>query len=215
MLLTDVPNELFGRGIAPVQEPHGFRIALDTAEPWGGGRVEGRVEARERRDDERALTASVVLAAAWLDLAPQLVGKKPFFRPETYWDLRTRFPVWLDEPAWTASQELGAFAGANWLSFAFDLPAELPRALEGTFVSFRYRVEARRARRIGHETASLPLLLVEQQPLPTVRVETSPIASWRLLEHRAEAEADGSAGPCTVSYEPRRPEDLPEDSPEE
>ena len=51
MLLTHVPDELSGRGIEHAQRAHGFTISLDTAEPWGSGRIEGRVEARERRHD--------------------------------------------------------------------------------------------------------------------------------------------------------------------
>ncbi len=62
--------------------------------------------------------------------------------------------------------ELGDLAGTNWLHFAIELPPELPRALEGTFVAFRWRVAASRQRRIGHDTASLPLLLLEPRPLP-------------------------------------------------
>src|SRR3972149_3895946 len=46
VLRTDVPPELAGRGIAPTSNAHGFAISLDTAEPCGGGRIEGRVEAR-------------------------------------------------------------------------------------------------------------------------------------------------------------------------
>ena len=57
--------------------------------------------------------------------------------------------------------------------------------------------------------ASLPLLLVEPQDQPVVRVETSPIGTWRLLEWRSENDVGGSAGPCSVTYEARRPEDLP------
>ena len=211
LLLTAVPERLFGRGIAPPQEARGFRITLDRAEPWGGGRIEGRVEASAGRNGERPVTASVSCLAAWLDLAPQLVGKKSFFRLDTYWELRTRFPVWLDEEAWTEQQELGDFESANWHAFQFTLPTELPRALEGTFVAFRYRVEARRRRRIGHETASVPLILEEPRTIPTVRVETSPIADWRLLEQRSSDERDGSAGRCSVAYEQRREDGATEE----
>jgi hypothetical protein len=97
----------------------------------------------------------------------------------------------------------------NWRQFSFELPAGLPRALEGTFVAFRWRIDARRDRRLGHEHASLPLLVVERQDLPVVRVETSPIGTWRLLEWRAENEVGGSGGPCSVAFEARRPDDLP------
>ena len=39
---------------------------------------------------------------------------------------------------------LGRVAGRH---FAFAIPDDVPRALEGTFVAFRWRVEARRPRR--------------------------------------------------------------------
>ena len=92
-----------------------------------------------------------------------------------------------------------ATSPANWLHFSIELPPDLPRALEGTFVAFRWRVAASRRRRVGHDTASPPLLLLEPRPLPVIRVETSPLGTWRLLEWRAEDERDGTAEPCTVT----------------
>jgi hypothetical protein len=131
-------------------------------------------------------------------------------RLDTYWDLRTRaVPIWLDDKVWLERLEVGDLATANWLHFEADFPVELPRAFEGTFIAFRWRVEAKRRRTLGRDTASLPLLLAEPRPLPVVRVETSPLGSWRLLEWRSEAEGDGAGGPCSVRYEERRPEDMP------
>jgi hypothetical protein len=42
-----------------------------------------------------------------------------------------------------------------------------------------------------------------------VRVETSPIGTWRLLEWRSEGDVGGRAGPCSIAFEARRPSDLP------
>ena len=42
-----------------------------------------------------------------------------------------------------------------------------------------------------------------------VRVETSPIGTWRLLEWKSEEDLGGSGGPCSVAYDERRPEDMP------
>jgi hypothetical protein len=70
-------------------------------------------------------------------------------------------------------------------------------------------VEARRPRLLGGDVAVLPLLIHEPQTLPVVRVETSPIGTWRLLEWRSELDVGGSGGPCSVTYEDRRAEDLP------
>jgi hypothetical protein len=209
-VLTDVPEELAHRGIVAAERADGFAITLDAAEPWGGGRVEGRVERRGERRDARPVSVELRCEAAWLDIAPQLVGKKRFLSLTTYWDVRTRsMPIWVEDVVFVEREELGSLAEANWLHFAFVAPEDLPRAVEGTFVAFRWRVAAERRRRIGKQRASLPILLREPQTLPTVRVETSPIGSWRLLDWKAAADRDGAAGPCAVGYERRQPEDMP------
>ena len=212
-LVTDVPDDLRFRGIEPPQEARGFAIALDRAEPWGGGTIEGRVERRAGRSDRRPVVVAVRCDASWLDVAPQLVGRKRLLSWSTYGDIRTRsVPVWLDEQLFRERLDVGPLDEVNWRSFSFVAPEGLPRALEGTFVAFRWRVEARRARRVGAETASLPLLLHAPQTLPVVRVETSPIGTWRLLEWRAEEDVGGSGGPCSITFDERRPEDLPQAS---
>jgi hypothetical protein len=209
-LLTDIPPELVGRGIERPRQARDFVLSLDVAEPWGGGRIEGRVERRSEHRDVRPVMLAVRCLASWLDVAPQLVGQKRFFRIDTYWELRNRgVPIWIDEEVWLARSELGTLDQANWLHFAVDIPAGLPRAVEATFVSFRWRVEASRKRFLGRDVAAVPLLLLEQRTQPVVRVEESPLGSWRLLEWRAERDADASAGPCAVRYEHRRPEDMP------
>jgi hypothetical protein len=209
-VLTEVPDELTFRGIPHAQRARGFAITLDRAEPWGGGEVVGRVERRAGRRDRATITVAVRCLAAWLDVAPQLVGKKKLLRLDTYWDLRTRsVPIWLDEEIFLERLELGPLDDANWLSFSFQLPTKLPRAIEGTFVAFRYSVEARRPRALGHAEASLPLVLAEPRDTPTVRVETSPIGSWRLLEWRSEGDRGSDGGGCAIEFEERRPEDMP------
>jgi hypothetical protein len=148
--------------------------------------------------------------ACWLDVAPQLVGRKRLLSWSTYGDIRNRaVPIWLDDEVFRARVDVGPLEDANWQHFSFEVPDWPPRALEGTFVAFRWRVEARRARRLGADVASLPLLLLAPQSLPVVRVETSPIGTWRLLEWRSEQDVGGSGGPCSVAYEERRPEDMP------
>jgi len=209
-LRTDIPDQLHFRGIEPPREARGFTIALETAEPYGGGRIEGWVERARSGHDARPISVQVHCTAAWLDVAPQLVGRKRMLSLTTYWDIRSRaVPVWLEQDFFTERLEVGPLADANWQQFAFLLPEGLPRALEGTFVSFRWRVEARRPRLVGSDTASVPLVIQEPQPLPIVRIETSPIGTWRLLEWRSEHEIDGSGGPCSVEYARRRSEDMP------
>jgi hypothetical protein len=209
-VLTDVPAELRFRGIPPPQHARGLAISLDRAEPCGGGRIDGRIERRRDRTDPRPIGVLVRCSAAWLDVAPQLVGRKRLLTLTTYWDLRTRsVPVWLEEELFVERLDVGPLDEANWRPLSFILPERLPRAYEGTFVSFRWRVEARRRRRVGYDETSLPLLLVEPQTLPVVKVETSPLGTWRLLEWKSEEERDSAGGPCTVIYEERRSEDLP------
>ena len=209
-VVTAVPEGLTFRGIEPPREARGFAITLDEAAPQGAGSIAGRVERRNRRRDNRRVRVDVRCAACWLDVAPQLVGRKRLLSWSTYGEIRNRHvPIWLDEEVFHATVDLDPLLDANWRHFRFDLPAGLPRALEGTFVAFRWRIEARRARRVGAETASLPLLFVESQNQPVIRVETSPIGRWRLLEWRGEHDTGGSAGPCSIAYESRRPGDLP------
>jgi hypothetical protein len=210
MLVTNVPEDLAGRGIELPKQAHGFTISLDAAEPWGGGRIEGRVETRESRHDPHPISIAVRCLASWLDLPPQLVGQRSLLRIDRYYEMRMRaIPIWIDEEVWLERWEIGDLGEANWLGFDMELPPELPRAVEGTFASFRWRVVASRPRRIGHDTASLPLILLESRTLPVVRIEKTPIGEWRLLEWRSPDERDGTAGPCSVAYEERRPEDMP------
>jgi hypothetical protein len=209
-LVTDVPEPLRFRGIEPPLEARGFGISLDEAQPAGGGRIVGRVERRNRRRDRRPMFVDVVCDACWMDVAPQFVGRKRIFSWSAYGDMRNKFvPIWLDERVFRTGVEVGPLDDANWRQFSFELPDGLPRALEGTFVAFRWRVEARRARRVGAERASLPLLLIEAQEVPVVRIETSPIGTWRLLEWRSEHDGGGAGSRCSVTYAARRQIDLP------
>ena len=209
-VVTEIRDELRFRGIAPPEPAHGFRLTLDTAEPWGGGHIEGRVERRSGRHDRRPISVRVRCLAAWLDVAPQLLGRKRLLNWTTFGDIRNRaVPIWLDEEVFAEGAELEPLEQANWQHFAFDLPGELPRALEGTFVAFRWTIEARRRRLVGGDVAALPLLIDEPQTRPVVRVETSPIGTWRLLEWRSEFDVGGSAGPCSVSYDARQERDMP------
>jgi hypothetical protein len=209
-VLTAVPDSLRFHGIEPPQQARDFAISLDEAQPEGGGRIAGRVERRNPRRDRRPVLVDIRCDACWMDIAPQFVGRKGMLAWSAPGDMRNRFiPVWLDEKLFRARVDVGALEEANWRHFSFDLPDGLPRALEGTFVAFRWRIEARRRRRVGAEVASLPLLVIEPQTLPVVRVETSPIGDWRLLEWRSENDHSESGGPCSIAFENRRSADLP------
>lgn len=206
-----VPEEFAGRGILPPTVARGFRISLDVAEPWGGGAIEGRVEALPDRPPKPApLTVTIRCTASWIDIAPQLVGQAGPSLATAY-ELRARSrPIWLDELVYEDHAEVGALDGsANWRRFAFSLPSSVPRAFEGTLCAFRYVIEASRPRALGRAVAGVPLVVVEQRNEPVVRIETTPIGTWRLLEWRADAEEPAHAGPVSISFAARATADLP------
>ncbi len=208
-VLLDIPPDLAGRGIGPPASPRGLRLSLDTAEPWGGGSFVGRVEGAGLHD-ARQITVTVRCVAAWLDIAPQLVGQRTTLTPAAFYELRSRRRgIWLDEPIWAATVEVGALAEANWRAFRVAIPDGLPRAIEATFCAVRYTVEARRRRAIGHVTALVPVLVVEPRTLPVVRVEHTPTGDWRLIEWRAEHELATRVGSIAIAFDDRRPEDAP------
>jgi hypothetical protein len=207
-----VPEEYGGRGIPPPTEARGFRLSLDVAEPWAGGLIEGRVERVQGRPaHDKPFEVRVRCVAAWIDIAPQLVGRAGLGLASAY-ELRARArPIWLDEMIFEEKTEVEPLDGSvNWRRFAFELPAFVPRALEGTMCAFRYVVEATRPRPVGRSLAALPLVIVEQRREPVIRVETTPIGTWRLLEWRADGEQDADAGPIRVHFEPRALADMPQ-----
>ena len=75
------------------------------------------------------------------------------------------------------------------------------RLFEGRVVAVRWRLEARRSRRLGRTRTSIPLLIVEERTEPVVRVETSPLGTWRVSSLRGPAEEALETGPCSVRYE--------------
>jgi len=182
---------------------------LDVAQPWGGGRIEGRVESHKPNQKGRYVV-SVTCSGAWLDCAPPADAQQRGAAGESVSNLLMHgigIRIWLDEQLWVAKADVGELSGRNWLAFAFDLPEELPRAFEGDRVSFRWRIAARRHRAVGHAETSLPLLLRERRSIPTVRIETSPIGTWRFRAMRSSAEQDTTFGAFSVRYE-----DHPESS---
>ena len=127
----------------------------------------------------------------------------------TYWDIRTRgVPVWLDEEVFRRSPSWGRSTRRTGCTSPSDLPGELPDAVEGTFVAFRWTVEARRQRLLGSDVGALPLL---RRAADDARRSCGdePDRIWRLLEWRSELDVAGSGGPCSVTYEERRAEDMP------
>jgi len=206
MLVTEVDKTLWGRSIEEPRLSSSAHISLDLAQPWGGGRIEGRVDAY-RKDQSGRYRVTVSCAAAWLDEAPQTPGKEGT-RGSPISSILMHgmgIKIWLDEQFWAGQADLGELSGKNWLPFAFDLPGELPRAFEGHHVSFRWRIAARRQRGIWRSETSLPLILRDDRRIPTVRIETSPVGTWRFTTTRNDAEHDSVGAGCSVRYEDPRP----------
>jgi len=206
-----VPEQFGGRGIPPPTEARGYRLSLDVAEPWGGGMIEGRVESIAGRPaSDRPIEVLVRAVAAWVDIAPQLVGRAGLGLSSAY-ELRARArPIWLDEVIFEERTMIEPLDGsANWRRFEFALPDFVPRAFEATMCAFRYVVEASRPRAIGKSLAAVPLVIVEQRREPVIRIETTPIGTWRLLEWRSDGEQETTAGPIQVRFEPRALADMP------
>ena len=54
-----------------------------------------------------------------------------------------RMPRWHERTLWSDEQVLDGLSEAHWAAFKFDLPPELPPAVEARSVAWRYEVEAR------------------------------------------------------------------------
>jgi hypothetical protein len=206
----EIPDVLRGRGIHPPYAPRAFAVDVTHAEPRAGGVVEGRVVSKAGRRDPRPITVRLVCTAAWLDVAPQSVGQRNLRSLSTAYDLRARrVPVWFDEPVGETVVVVGALDTVNWLAFRFVVPDGWPAATEATFAAFRYELMASRRRWIGHTVASAPIVMTGERSEPVVRIEKTPLGSWRLFEWRAPDEQDAASGNVAIRYEPRRLGDQP------
>jgi hypothetical protein len=126
-------THLYDRMLASFPARH-FHVELADAVLEGGGWIKGRVHVNEGGD---AGTVEVIA------------------RCEEAW--RTNFrirslrqpPLWRIEPLWSTSVTVQCDPDRRWHPFAFTLPPELPAAVEGYVVSWRYEIEARRPAVIG------------------------------------------------------------------
>jgi hypothetical protein len=116
-----------------------IHIELSTAELHGGGQIRGRVH-RDRDNAGGALVVIVRCVESW-QKSPSAGRWLPATRPQ--------LPVWRQEVWFEDSLQLEPLDDAHWRGFAFDLPEELPPAVEARTVAWRYEIEARRAVRFG------------------------------------------------------------------
>jgi hypothetical protein len=146
---TGVPH--LERGPTPPDRliPNGrarhFHLELATAELHGGGHIAGRLH-HHGRWPSGAPTIDLTCVESWRTSVPSLGGVAHWERADL-WHARTTVEIDPDR---------------TWLPFAFDLPDDLPPAVEAHTIAWRYELGAHRHVRIGTtDYAALTPLLFE------------------------------------------------------
>jgi hypothetical protein len=122
-----------------------FHIELFDAQLEGGGRLAGRVH-RHGSWPRGTIDVRACCLECW--------------RCTPLSDGRT--PQWHEASLWEAEQALPIDPDAGWAAFRFDLPDDLPPAVEARTIAWRYELRARRhVRHWFDETAALTPLLHE------------------------------------------------------
>ena len=111
----------------------GFHLEVADALLEGGGRIEGRIHAHD--DLARSVEVTARCEEAW--------------RTNLKFRNRRHPPLWREATLWEETSRVECEAGRHWHPFAFAIPGELPPAVEGYIVSWRYEVEARCRARVG------------------------------------------------------------------
>jgi hypothetical protein len=117
----------------------------------GGGRIAGRVH-RHGPWGEGTMAIVARCSECWHSSEVPVRG----------------IPQWRQSTLWEAEQTLVLDRDATWTPFGFDLPAELPAAVEARTIAWRYELVARR--RVRHwfdETAALTPLLHDHRGIDT------------------------------------------------
>jgi hypothetical protein len=122
-----------------------FHVELADAELRGGGRIAGRVH-RHERWAPGAWTVEVSCVETWRTALPSLAA----------------IPHWERGDLWSASTAVEIDPDRTWAPFVFDLPPDLPPAVEAHALAWRYELGAHRHARIGiDEYAVVTPLLFE------------------------------------------------------
>jgi len=122
-----------------------FHIELADAELRGGGRIAGRVH-RHQRWAPGEWTVEVTCIETWRAAMPSLAGA----------------PHWEHDALWTARVSLETDPDLTWCPFRFELPPDLPPAVEAHGLAWRYELDATRHARLGlDERAVVTPLLFE------------------------------------------------------
>jgi hypothetical protein len=123
-----------------------FHLELTQADVRGGGTLGGRVH-RHGPWRAGAITVTARCLECWRSSAVAERG----------------MPQWHATPLWEAEQALQVDWVGTWARFCFELPRELPPAVEARTIAWRYELVARRnVRHWFDETAALTPLLHEE-----------------------------------------------------
>jgi hypothetical protein len=128
-----------------------FHIELFEAELRGGGRLVGRVH-RHGTWPAAALVVTARCLECW--------------RSPPYAERGA--PLWHEAALWEEERPLRTSTDSHWARFRFELPAELPPAVEARTIAWRYELLARgHVHRWFKETAAItPLLHEEHDDIP-------------------------------------------------
>jgi hypothetical protein len=122
-----------------------FHLELADADLRGGGRIAGRVH-RHQRWAPGEWTVDAACIETWRAVLPSLAGA----------------PNWERDTLWTAQVGIDTDPDVTWCPFHFELPPDLPPAVEAHALAWRYELDATRHARLGlDERAVLTPLLFE------------------------------------------------------
>ena len=124
---------LHDRMIARFDARH-FHLELVHADLQGGGRIAGRVHL-DRGDPPPVMTITGRCEETWRIDRMSLNLKRP--------------PMWDYDRLWQERCELEWPLDQRWLAFEFDIPAQLPPAVEAWSIAWRYEVEVCRPTRFA------------------------------------------------------------------
>jgi hypothetical protein len=149
-ILTDAERHALAMRLVGDYEARRFHVELSHAVLGGGGVIEGRVH----RDRELAAGPIVVRARcmeAWREAPPRV--------PIVPANRSMRMPRWHERTLWSNELVLDGLSEARWAPFRFDLPPDLPPAVEARSVAWRYEVEARRPLRLRPDERAIAVPL--------------------------------------------------------
>ena len=150
-VLTEAERHALAMRLVGDFEARRFHVELASAELVGGGTITGRVH----RDRELAAGPIVVrarCAEAWREAPPRV--------PIVPANRSMRMPRWHERTLWSEEMVLDGLADAHWAGFTFQLPPDLPPAVEARSVAWRYEIEARRPLRLRPDERALAVPIV-------------------------------------------------------